>query len=90
MSSPLTAVGDTMVKAQENNIEEVDIEFKMSEEENQRMKLICGLEDTEGDEEFPKWYRELFAKHQDEKEKSQVIATANKKCDIFDDAEVPI
>ena len=51
---------------------------------------MCGLEGTAGDEKFPKWYKELFAKHQDKKEKAQTIATATKKCYIFDDTEVPL
>ena len=32
----------------------------------------------------------MFSKHQDEKDKSQVIATEIEKCYFFDDAEVPI
>ena len=51
---------------------------------------MCRLEDTAGDDQFPKWYKELFAKHQEEKDKSQVITTAIKKCYIFDDAYVTL
>ena len=51
---------------------------------------MCGLEDTAGDEHFPKWYKEFFAKHKDEKDKAQVIATAIEKCYIFDDEGVPL
>ena len=51
---------------------------------------MCVLEDTSRDEQFPKWCKELFAKHQDEKDKAQVIATAIEKYYISDDAEVPL
>ena len=45
------------------------------------------LEDTAGDKQFTKWYKELFLKHQDQKYKAQVISTAIKKCCICGDAE---
>ena len=51
---------------------------------------MCGLEDTVVDGQFYKWYKELFEKYQDEKEKAEVIATTIKKCYIFDDARVPL
>ena len=53
------------------------------------MKIVCRLEDTAGDKNS-KWYKELFAKHQDEKYKAQVIATVIKKICVFGDTEVPI
>ena len=53
-------------------------------------KKMCRLEDTAGDKKIPKLYKELFAKHQDEKYKAQVIATVIEKCHIFDDAEVTL
>ena len=62
----------------------------MSEGEKKRIKEMCGLEDTKGDKKFKKWYRELFAKKQDEKDKAKVIATEIEKCYIFNDAEVPL
>ena len=49
---------------------------------------MCGLEDTAGEENFPKWYNELFAKHQGQKGKSQIIATVIEKRYICDDTEV--
>lgn len=64
--------------------------FKVSEVEKQVTKKICGLEDKTGDDQFPNCYKDFFAKHQYEKEKSQFIATAIKKFYIFDDAEVPL
>ena len=39
---------------------------------------MCGLEDTVVDGQFYKWYKELFEKYQDEKEKAEVIATTIK------------
>ena len=43
------------------------------------MNKMFGLKELVGDDNFPKWYRDLFAKHQYEKDKTQVIATAIKK-----------
>ena len=51
---------------------------------------MCRLEDTSGEEQFTKWYKELFAKHQDKRDKSQVIAIAIEKCYISNDTEVLI
>ena len=54
------------------------------------MKKMCGLKDTAVDEQFPKCYKELFAKHQDEKDKAWFIATEIEKIYIFDDVEFPL
>ena len=51
-------------------------------------KKMCGLEDTAGDEQFTKCYKDLFANYQDKKDKAQVIAIEIEKCYIFDDVEV--
>ena len=75
---------------QEDNKDDGGSDFKVSEGEKHRMRKMCGLDYTAGDECLPKWYKDLFAKHQDEKDKAQVIATAIVKCHIFDDAEVPL
>ena len=53
--------------------------FKASEGEKICMNKMFGLKELVGDDNFPKWYRDLFAKHQYEKDKTQVIATAIKK-----------
>ena len=76
--------------SQEYNMDYGVSALKVSEGEKHRMQKMCGLENTAVDECFPKWYRELFAKHQDKKDKSQVITTAIEKCYIFDDSEVPL
>ena len=54
------------------------------------MKKMCRLKDTTGDDQFPKWYKELFAKPQDKKEKAEVVATVIEKYYIFNDTEVLI
>ena len=51
---------------------------------------IFGLKESEGCDHYPKWDRYLFSKNQDEKDKSQVIATAIKKYYIFNDSKVPL
>ena len=78
----------TQVNAHEIKADYVSTYFNVSEGENKKMKKMCGLEDTPGDDTFTKWYKELFAKHQYVKDKAQVIATAVKKCYIFDEAEI--
>ena len=55
-----------------------------------RMKKMFDLKESAGDDHFPKRYRDLLALHQEEKDKSQVIATAIKNYYIFDDSEVPL
>ena len=54
------------------------------------MRNMCGLEDTTGNKCFQKWYKDLFAEHQYEKDKLHVIDTAIEKCYIFNNAEVPL
>ena len=54
------------------------------------MWKMCGMEDMSGNKCFPKWCRDLFAKHQDEKDKAQVIATAVDKYYIFENSEVAL
>ena len=81
---------DTKKSTQRSNTEKVSTELKLSDGENQRIIKMCRLEDTAGDESFSKWYKELFAKHQDRKYRSYVIATAIENCYILDEAEVPI
>ena len=75
---------------QEREKDEGGTYFKVSEGEKIHMKKIFGLKESAGDDHFQKWYIDLFAKHQNEKDKYQVIATAIKKYDIFDDSKVPI
>jgi len=54
------------------------------------MRSMCGLPENCGEEAFPKWYRNIFAKHQDEKDKGLILAAAIDKSFMFDDAEVPV
>jgi len=65
-------------------------EFKISDGERARMQRMCGLPENCGDESFPKWYRDIFAKNQDDKDKSLIIANAIGKSFIFEDTEVPL
>ena len=54
------------------------------------MKWMCGLDDTVGDECFPKWFRDIFAKHLDDVARAQVIAEAVDQSWILEDVEVPV
>ena len=65
-------------------------EFKVSDGERERMRIMCGLPEAYTEDVFPKWYWDLFGKHQDEKDKAQLISLAIKKSWIFEDAEVPL
>jgi len=59
--------------------------------ERARMQRICGLPDGCGeDESFPKWYRDIFAKNQDDKDKSLIITNPISKSFMFEDAKVPL
>ena len=80
--------GSTSGGSQEYKKDAIQPDFKLLEGEKHRMRMMCGLEDTAGDECFPKCYRDLFTKHQYKKDKVQLIATAIEKCYIFDDSEV--
>jgi len=51
---------------------------------------MCGLSDACGDDMFPKWYRDIFARNQNEKDKALVVANAISESFIFEDAEVPL
>jgi len=64
--------------------------FKVSEGEKARMRAMCGLPENEGDECFPKGYRDIFEKHLDDVSKAQIIATAVERNWIIEDAEVPL
>ena len=64
--------------------------FKVSEAEKSRMKRMCGLDDNAGDDCFPKWFRDIFAKHLDDVARAQVIAEAVDNAWILEDAEVPL
>ncbi len=65
-----------------------DGKLKVSELEKKKMRVMCGL--PEDSEAFPKWYLDLFAEHQDEKDKMEIVSNALKATWIFDDAEVPV
>lgn len=82
------SVGTTRGMAEEKKDDAPD--FKISEGERARMRHMCGLPDGCGDDMFPKWYRDIFAKNQDEKDKALVVAHAIGKSFIFEDAEVPL
>ena len=73
------AGGSTRGGAQENNKGYVGSKFKLSEGEKHRMRKMCGLYDIAGDACSPESYRDLFSKHQDEKDKLKVISTEIEK-----------
>ena len=52
------------------------------------MNNMCVLEDTAGDDQFLKGCNDLFAKHHNENDKTQAIATDIEKRYIFDDSDV--
>ena len=64
--------------------------FKVSEGEKARMKRMCGIDADAGDECFPRWFRDIFAKHQDDISKAQLIAECIDATWILEDAEVPL
>lgn len=64
--------------------------FKVSAGEKARMRTMCGIADEAGDECLPKWFRDLFTKHQDDISKAQIIAEAVNASWILEDAEVPL
>ena len=66
------------------------LDFKVSAAEKVRMKVMCGLEPSAGDDAYPKWFRDIFAKNLDDKDRIIIIATAIEKSIMFEDAEVPL
>ena len=63
---------------------------KVSTMEIKHMKIMCGLKEVDAEETLPKWYRDLFHRHQDEKDKQNIITSAIKQTSFFEDAEVPL
>ena len=64
--------------------------FKVSDAEKSRMRRMCGLDEDAGDDCFPKWFRDIFARHLDDVARAQVIAEAVEHAWILEDAEVPL
>ena len=54
------------------------------------MRRMCGLEAEAGDKCFPQWFCDIFAKHQDDVIKAQLIAEYIGATWILEDAEVPL
>jgi hypothetical protein len=65
-------------------------EFKVSDAEKARMRAMCGLDASAPDAAFPKWFRDLFAKNQDEKDRAHIISHAIERTFMYEDAEVPL
>ena len=65
-------------------------EFKVSDAEKARMRAMCGLDASAPDAAFPKWFRDLFAKNQDEKDRAHIISHAIERTFMYEDAEVPM
>ena len=84
-----TAQPGTVTPAESSN-GSPDGTFKVSEAEKSRMRRMCGLDEDAGDECFPKWFRDIFAKHLDDVARAQVIAEAVDQAWILEDAEVPL
>jgi len=51
---------------------------------------MCGLPEGSNDGSLWKWYRDIFAKNQDDKDKSLIIANSIGKSFMFEDTEVPL
>ena len=65
-------------------------DFKVSDAEKARMRAMCGLDAAAPDAAFPKWFRDLFAKNQDEKDRAHIISHAIERTFMYEDAEVPL
>ena len=63
---------------------------KVSDREKAKMQIMCGLDDTEQDDAFPRWYRDLFDRNQDDKDKMAIVCDAIEQAWFYDDAEVPL
>ena len=63
---------------------------KVSHREQERMKIMCGLPETADEAAFPKWYRDIFEKNHDEKDKIDIICSQVEASYFYDDAEVPL
>ena len=63
---------------------------KVSAREQDRMKGMCGLPDTADEAAFPKWYRDIFEKNHDEKDKIDIVCSQVEASYFYDDAEVPM
>jgi hypothetical protein len=63
---------------------------KISDGERARMCNMCGLNEDCGDEAFPKWFRDIFAKNLDTKDKTIILGSAIESSYVFEDAEVPL
>jgi hypothetical protein len=51
---------------------------------------MCGLDPSAPDAAFPKWFRDLFAKNQDEKDRAHIVSNAIERTYMYEDAEVPL
>lgn len=71
-----------------SSAKEGDDRLKVSELEKRRMRRMCGL--PEDSEAFPHWYRDIQARHLDDKDKLNIIADTLRTTVIFDDAKVPV
>lgn len=54
------------------------------------MRSMCGLDEDSPDAAFPKWYKDIFKKHQDNKDKSNIVCTQLESTYILEDGEVPL
>ena len=64
--------------------------LKASEFEKQILKTLCGLPKDIDDTALPKWYVDLFGKHQDDKDRDQIVAEVLTGTLRFKDAKIPV
>ena len=83
-AAPAQAAGDEEKKDEENVLP------KVSDMEQKQMTIMCGLEEDAPVASLPKWYRDLFKKNQDDKDKSNIICAQLESTYILEDGEVPL
>ena len=81
--------GTTQGTTQEIKKDGVKPYFKVSEGEEIRMRILWLLRSAE-DDHLPKWYRYLFAKHQEDKYKRPGYCHIQQKIYIFDGSNVQL
>ena len=61
---------------------------RISMMERNKMKIMCGLKKEDPDSAFPRWFKDLFEKNQDDKDKMGVLSQAIESSFYYDEAEV--
>ena len=63
---------------------------KVSVLKKTHLKQMCGMPEQSNNKCLPSWYKALFCKYQDNKDKELIIAETINTNNRFDDAEIPI